>query len=231
MRVAKHGNRSISSRCGSADVLEALGVDIDMPVGQLRRAVREVGIAFLFAPHFHSSMRYVMPTRSQLKIRTVFNILGPLANPAQAPFQTVGVSSLELVDLMAQALARLGVRRAFVVYGTDGLDEVSIAAPTHVREVSENEVRTFAVTPEDFGLNPSPRESIQGGDAATNARIIEDVLKGQTGPCRDVVMMNAALAIAAAGAKSFKEASDMAGRSIESGAAWKKLEAIREFNR
>src|SRR5438876_9646279 len=153
VRVAKHGNRSASSRCGSADVMEALGLDIQMPMDRLRRAIKDLGIGFLFAQRFHTSMKHVMPARAQLKVRTVFNILGPLANPAGAKFQIVGVSSPETMELMANALHGLNIEHAFVVHGTNGMDEVSISSRTYIVEIRNEEVRQFVMTPEDFGIN------------------------------------------------------------------------------
>src|SRR5207247_7549049 len=177
VRVAKHGNRSASSRCGSADVMEALGLDIQMPIERLRRAITEIGVGFLFAPRFHISMKHVVPARSQLKIRTVFNMLGPLANPASARYQVIGVSSMGIVEVIANALDGLGVDYAFVVHSADGMDEISISAPTYVVELRKGDMRRFSISPEDFGITPSPIEAILGGDAKTNAAIIESVLK------------------------------------------------------
>ncbi len=230
VRVAKHGNRAASSKCGSADVMEALGVDIQMPIEVLRRAVTEVGIGFLFAQRFHSSMKYVAPVRSQLKVRTVFNILGPLANPASARFQVIGVASAEVIDLMSNALAGLEVEHAFVVHGDDGVDEISLSARTQVTEVRGGEMRTFFISPEDFGIARASAESIRGGDAPENAAIIEGVLGGNPGPHRDVVLLNAAAAITAGGAaESLNEGIRVAADSIDSGSALKKLQALREF--
>ena len=232
LRVAKHGNRAASSKCGSADVLEALGIDIQMPMDLLRTAVKDIGIGFLFAPRFHSSMKYVMPTRSQLKMRTVFNILGPLANPARAEFQVVGVFSPAIMELMANALHGLGVRHAFVVHGNEGVDEVSIAGPTKVIEMRGGELRTEIITPEDFGVTPAPAESIQGGDATVNAAIVESIFRGERGPRRDIVLMNAAPAIVAGGAAtSLRDAFRQAANSIDSGAALGKLQSLRELGR
>src|SRR5437867_1079258 len=160
VRVAKHGNRSATSRCGSADVMEALGLDIQMPIERLRRAIKDAGMGFLFAPRFHASMKHVMPTRSQLKVRTVFNILGPLANPAAARFQVVGVFSPEIMELMANALHGLNIEHAFVVHGSNGMDEVSISSRTHVVEMHRGEIRQFVISPEDFGLNSVKIEAI-----------------------------------------------------------------------
>jgi anthranilate phosphoribosyltransferase len=231
VRVAKHGNRSASSRCGSADVMEALGIDIQLPTDRLRRAIADVGIGFLFAQRFHTSMKYVMPVRAQLKVRTVFNILGPLANPAAACFHVVGVSTPEIMELMANALHGLGVKHAFVVHGANGMDEVSIASRTYVVEIRDDEVRQFVMTPEDFGIVSARLDAILGGDAGENAAIIESVFRGERGPRRDVVLLNAAPAIVAAGAApTWKEGIRLAADSIDSGAALKKLQELREFS-
>ena len=232
IRVAKHGNRSASSRCGSADVLEALGVDIQMPIERLRSAIEEVGFGFLFAQRFHTSMKHVMPARTQLKVRTVFNILGPLANPAAACFQVVGVSSPEIMELMANALQGLGSKHAFVVHGANGMDEISISSRTYVVEIRGAEIRQFVMTPEDFQISAAKIDAILGGDAAKNAKIIEGVLRGEQGPRRDVVLLNAAPAIVAAGATStWKEGIRLAAESIDSGAALKKLQQLRESSK
>jgi anthranilate phosphoribosyltransferase len=229
VRVAKHGNRSASSSCGSADVMEALGIDIQMPIERLRHAITEVGIGFLFAQRFHKSMKYVMPARTQLKVRTVFNILGPLASPAAACFHVVGVSSAEIMELMANALHGLGLKHAFVVHGANGMDEVSISSRTYVVEIRGDEIRQFVMTPEDFGIASVKIDAILGGDAAENAKIIEAVLRGERGPRRDVVLLNAAPAIVAAGAApTWKEGIRLAAESIDSGAALRKLQQLRE---
>jgi anthranilate phosphoribosyltransferase len=231
VRVAKHGNRSASSRCGSADVMEALGVDIHMPLERLQTAIKEVGIGFLFAQRFHTSMKYVMPARSQLKVRTVFNILGPLANPASACFQVVGVSSLEIMELVGNALQGLGLRHAFVVHGANGMDEVSISSRTYVVELREGELRQFIMTPEDFGITPAKIEAVQGSDATDNAKIIEDIFRGEKGPRRDVVLLNSAPALVAGGAaKTWKDGIRLAAEAIDSGAALKKLEELRHLS-
>ncbi len=230
VRVAKHGNRSASSRCGSADVMEALGLDIQMPMDRLRRAISDVGIGFLFAQRFHTSMKHVMPARTQLKVRTVFNILGPLASPAGACFQVVGVSSPEIMELMANALHGLGLDHAFVVHGANGMDEVSISSRTFVVEVLGGEIRQFVMTPEDFGIPSVKIDAILGGDAAENAKIIESVFRGERGPRRDVVLLNAAPAIVAGGAaKTWKEGIQLAAEAIDRGDALKKLQELREF--
>ena len=230
IRVAKHGNRSASSRCGSADVMEALGLDIQMPMERLRRAIKDAGIGFLFAQRFHTSMKHVMPARTQLKVRTVFNILGPLANPAAARFQVVGVSSPEIMELMANALNGLNIEHAFVVHGANGMDEISISSRTYVVEVRRGDIRQFVMTPEDFGITPAKIDAILGGDAVENARIIESVFRGERSPRRDVVLLNAAPAMVAGGAaKTWKEGLQTAAEAIDSGAALNKLQALREF--
>jgi anthranilate phosphoribosyltransferase len=230
VHVAKHGNRSASSLCGSADVMEALGVDIQMPIDRLRRAINEVGIGFLFAQRFHTSMKYVMPARAQLKLRTVFNILGPLANPAAACFHVVGVSSPEIMELMGNALQGLGLKHAFVVHGANGLDEVSISSRTYVVEILGDEIRQFMMTAEDFGIPSARIDAILGGNAPENAKIIESIFRGERGPRRDVVLLNTAPALVAAGAAStWKEGIRLAAESIDSGAALRKLEELRTF--
>jgi anthranilate phosphoribosyltransferase len=231
VRVAKHGNRSASSKCGSADVMEGLGIDIHIPIDRLRTAINEVGIGFLFAQRFHTSMKHVMPARTQLKVRTVFNILGPLANPAAACFQVVGVSSPEIMELVGNALQGLGLRHAFVVHGANGMDEVSIASRTYVVELRDGELRQFILTPEDFGIAPAKIEAILGGDAGENAKIIESVFRGERGARRDVVLLNAAPALIAGGAATtWKDGIRLAAESIDSGAAFKKLEELRQLS-
>jgi len=231
VRVAKHGNRSATSRCGSADVMEALGLDIQMPVERLRRAIKDTRIGFLFAQRFHTSMKHVMAARMQLKVRTVFNILGPLANPAGARFQVVGVSAPEIMELMANALNGLNTDHAFVVHGANGMDEVSISSRTHVVEMRRGEMRQFVISPEDFGMTSARIETILGGDALENARVIESVFGGEPGPRRDVVVLNSAPAIVAGGAaKTWKEGLQLAAEAIDSGAALRKLKELREFN-
>ena len=232
IRVAKHGNRSASSRCGSADVMEALGIDIQMPMDRLRHAIQDLGFGFLFAPRFHSSMKHVVPVRMQLKVRTVFNILGPLANPAGARFQIVGVSSPAVMELMANALHGLSLDCAFVVHGVDGVDEISISQPTHVIEIRPGGIKKFMISPEDFGIARAPVEAILGGDPEENARIIENIFSGEKGPRRDVVLMNAAAAIVAGGgAVTLQEGFRAAEHSIDSGTTLKKLQALREESR
>jgi anthranilate phosphoribosyltransferase len=229
IRVAKHGNRSVRGP-GSADVMEALGVDIQLPTERLRGAIREVGIGFLFAPRFHISMKHVAAVRSQLKVRTVFNILGPLANPAAARFQVVGVFSPAVMELMANALDGLQLEHAFVVHGSDGMDEISISAPTLVTEMHRGELTAYTINPEDFGISPAPEETIRGYDAVTNAVIIEGILKGERGPKRDVVILNAAAAIVAGeAAEDMKEAIRVAADSIDTRKGLRKLEALKDW--
>jgi anthranilate phosphoribosyltransferase len=236
VRVAKHGNRSISSRCGSADVLEQLGVAIDLPMERVALAIEEVGIGFLFAPAVHAATRHAMPVRRELKIRTVFNLLGPLTNPAGASAQVVGVYHGGATELVARALNELGVRRAFVVHGEDGLDEISLSGKTHVAEVKNSIVGSYTVTPADFGLSHAPLEAIRGGDAKENAQIIHKILGRSRlfrahNAYRDIVLANASAALVAAGrAKDFLDGVKVATESIDSGAAREKLEALAAFS-
>lgn len=230
VRVAKHGNRSVTSKCGSADVMEALGVNINLPPGQIAACLNKVGIAFLFAPAMHSAMRYVQPARRELRLRTVFNLLGPLTNPARASAQVVGVYSSDLVEKLAQALSMLGLHRALVVHGHDGLDEVTITTSTRIAEVREGAVRSYEVTPEEFSFERATMNDISGGDAAENARIIRDVLKGTPSARRDIVLLNAAAALVAASrANHLAEALPLAAASIDSGRAATKLESLVRF--
>jgi anthranilate phosphoribosyltransferase len=230
VRVAKHGNRSISSRCGSADVLEALGADLALLPERIGEAIRAIGIGFLFAPAMHSAMKHAMAARRQLGGRTVFNLLGPLTNPAGASAQVVGVFDPSFTELLAEALGELGVRRAFVVHGADGLDEISLAGETQVAELRDGAVRSYTVVPEDFGLRRAPLEAIAGGDASHNAEIILRVLEGEFGPQREVVQANAAAALVAAGrATDFLDGVRLAAESLDSGAARAKLDQLIAF--
>jgi anthranilate phosphoribosyltransferase len=230
VRVAKHGNRSVTSKCGSADVMEALGVDINLPPARIAACLEEVGIAFLFAPAMHSAMKYVQSARRELRLRTVFNLLGPLTNPAHASAQVVGVYSAGLVEKLAEALSMLGLHRALVVHGLDGLDEITITGPTRIAEVREGTVRTYEVTPEEFGMKRGTLEEISGGDAAANAAIIREILAGTRSPRRDVVLLNAAAALVAAGRTDhLGDALPLASESIDSGAAAEKLQALMRF--
>jgi anthranilate phosphoribosyltransferase len=231
VRVAKHGNRSVTSKCGSADVMEALGVRISLPPGRVVACLEQVGIAFLYAPLMHSAMKHVQTARRDLRLRTVFNLLGPLTNPAHATCQVVGVYSADLVEKLAEALSMLGLHRALVVHGDDGLDEITITGPTRIGEVREGQVRTYEVTPEEFGLKRAPLEDISGGDATLNARLIREVLEGKKSPRRDVVLLNTAAALVAAGrADHLRDALPLAISAIDSGAAARKLEALVKFS-
>jgi anthranilate phosphoribosyltransferase len=229
-RVAKHGNRSLSSRCGSADVLEALGVNLLVEPDQVAAAIAELGIGFLFAPTFHTAMKHAQKARRELKVRTVFNLLGPLTNPARVDAQVMGVYEARWLEPVAATLRDLGVRRAFVLHSRDGLDEASLSAETDVAEVRDGSVHRSTIAPEDFGLPRAPREALAGGDAETNAHILERVLAGERGPQRDAVLMNAALALMAAGrAADYNEGVQRAAESLDCGAAREKLRALIEF--
>jgi anthranilate phosphoribosyltransferase len=241
VRVAKHGNRSstpkvnqqgMSAKCGAADVMEALGVDIQLPPDLIGKCLDQVGIAFLFAPAIHSAAKHVQNARRETKLRTVFNLLGPLTNPAGASAQVVGVYALDLVEKVAEALSMLGTHRAFVVHGLDGLDEITITGPTRVAEVREGSVKSYEVTPEEFGMSRASLEAISGGvDAAENANIIRKVLDGEKSARRDVVLMNAAAALVAAGkSEHLRDAVQLAAKSVDSGVAAKKLEALARFS-
>ena len=230
VRVAKHGNRSISSKCGSADVIEALGINIQLSPERSAQCLREVGICFLYAPNLHPAMKQVQGVRRELRMRTMFNLLGPLTNPAHASGQVVGVYSLELVEKLAEALSMLGLHRALVVHGLDGLDEITITGPTRIAEAREGSVRSYEVEPEEFGMTRATLQNISGGDAAENAKIIRAVLGGEKSPRRDVVALNAAAALVAAGrADHIGAAIPLAANSIDGGAAVAKLDALVRF--
>ncbi len=227
LKVAKHGNRSVSSLCGSADVVETLGIDIELPPAKVARCVDEVGIGFLYAPLLHTAMKHVMAARREMGIRTVFNMLGPLTNPAGANAQVIGVFSDALTEPLARVLAELGTLRAFVVHGADGLDEISNTGPSHISEVHEGVVRSSTVRPEDFGLPRASIQDLRGGDREENAEIIRQMLAGEAGPRRDIVLMNAAAALVVGGkARDFKEGVALAAQSIDSGAAAAKLAGL-----
>jgi anthranilate phosphoribosyltransferase len=232
VRVAKHGNRSFSTQCGSADILEHLGVEVSQPPERVAQAIREIGIGFLFAPLLHPAMRHAQAARLELKMRTVFNLLGPLTNPAGATRQLIGAPSAHTAELMAHALAGLGPERAFVVHGSDGMDEVTTSGATLVFEITGHNVRSFQWTPDEFGVPQSNMEDLRGGDRAHNAEIATAVLKGQLGPQRDIVLVNSAAALLASGlGDSPLSAMDRAAQSIDSGAAWSKLQKLAEFTR
>ena len=229
-RVAKHGNRSVSSKSGSADVLEALGVRIDIPLTRAGEAIRELGIGFLFAPAAHAAARHAVPARKQIGKRTVFNLLGPLTNPAHAENQVLGVFAAEVMDLVAFALAELGVKRALVVHGAGGLDEISVAGETLIAEVRDGRVARSVLTPDDFGLSTSPLEALRGGSPQENAGLIRRLFEGETGPRCDIVLMNAAAALVVAGtAQSFREGKELAAEALSSGAAARKLADLQVF--
>jgi anthranilate phosphoribosyltransferase len=230
LRVAKHGNRSISSKCGSADVLEHLGIRVAVDAAQAARAICQIGIGFLFAPAFHPAMKHAQPARLELKMRTVFNMLGPLTNPADATVQVVGASSPHAAELMADALAALGLQRGFVVHGSDGLDEITTTGPSLLFEIADGRVSRCEVGPNDFGVERTTLESLKGGDAGHNAVVAKAVLNAQRGPARDIVLVNAAASLVAAGkASDFKEAVSKAEDSIDSGAALRKLNELARF--
>jgi len=224
LKVAKHGNRSASSQCGSADVLEALGVKLDVGPDLVQRCLLEIGIGFLYAPAFHNAMKFAVEPRREIGIRTIFNLLGPLANPANATSQVLGVYDAKLTEVMAKVLKNLGSKRAFVVYGMDTLDEITITGKTRVTELRRGRIRTYYVTPEKFGVRRAKLDDIEGGNARKNADIVLAVLKGEPGPRRDVVLMNAAAALVAGfKAKDLKGGMKMAAASIDSGNALEKL--------
>jgi anthranilate phosphoribosyltransferase len=230
-RVAKHGNRSVSSRSGSADVLEALGVRIDLPLAVAGQSVREIGIGFLFAPAAHAAARHAAPARQQIGKRTIFNLLGPLTNPAGAEAQVLGVFSPDVIDTVAVTLAELGTSRAFVVHGAGGLDEISLSGETQIAEVRDGSVRRFIVAPEDFGVSRAPLEAFRGGTPQDNAKLIHSLLAGEPGPRLDIVIANAAAALVVTGiAEDFRSAAELARRSVSSGEARQKLEKLKEFS-
>jgi len=232
VRVAKHGNRSLSSQCGSADLLEAMGIDLMQSPERSARAIREIGIGFLFAPALHIAMKHAQPVRAELKMRTVFNLLGPLTNPAGATVQVVGAPSAHAAKLMAGALAALGLESGFVVHGSDGLDEITTTGPTLAFEIGHGTVERRTLHPGDFGVRQAAAEDLKGGDRARNHEIACRVLAGGTGPQRDIVLVNAAAALVAAGkADGYLPAMQLAAESIDSGAARGKVEALARFTR
>ncbi|MDK2820234.1 MAG: anthranilate phosphoribosyltransferase [Clostridia bacterium] len=225
--VAKHGNRSVSSRCGSADMLEALGIKIDLPPEAVACCLEEVGMAFLFAPVFHSAMKHAAGPRREIGIRTVFNLLGPLTNPASAPCQLMGVYDPNLTETVAGVLKRLGTKRAYVVHGSDGLDEISTTGETKITVLDNGEIKTFNLTPEEVGLPRARLSDLTGGTAEDNANIAKAVLSGEKSPARDIVVLNAAFALLAGGATSnLTKAIEIAKESIDSGRALAKLKAM-----
>jgi len=229
--IAKHGNRSVSSRCGSADLLEALGVKIDIEPKRVEECIDRVGIGFIFAPNFHKAMRFAAPTRKEIGIRTVFNILGPLTNPAHAKAQVLGVFDPDLTETMAAVLKNLGVEHALIVHGMDGLDEISISDKTKVTQLIDKKIETYYIEPDDFGLHCAKKEEILGGSVAKNTEIAIEILEAEEkGTKRKVVLMNAAAAIFVGGkAKDFKEGLKQAEEAIDSGAAKRKLQELVNF--
>jgi anthranilate phosphoribosyltransferase len=229
--IAKHGNRSISSKCGSADLLETLGVKIDLPPQKVEECINQVGIGFIFAPNFHPAMKHAMPTRREIGVRTVFNILGPLTNPAGAKRQVLGVFSAELTETMAHVLKNLGCEEAMVVHGTDGLDEISLCNTTKVSHLKNGKIENYFLAPEDCGLRRAKKENLLGGGAAENAAIALEIIKDKTkGPKRDIVLLNAAAAIYVGGAaKDIRDGVKMAAAAIDTGTAEEKLTRLVSF--
>ncbi|MBI5196738.1 MAG: anthranilate phosphoribosyltransferase [Nitrospirae bacterium] len=228
--VAKHGNRSVSSRSGSADVLEALGVKIDLKPEKVEECLKATGFGFLFAPLFHPAMKYAIGPRKEMGIRTIFNILGPLTNPANAKRQVLGVFSGELTKPIAEVLGNLGTIHAFVVHGEDGLDEITITDRTKISELKNNRVDTYYIAPEDLGLSRAMKEDLLGGTSEENSKITIDILNGEKGPKRDIILMNTAAALITGDvAKNFSDAVKKASHAIDSGAALKKLEELKVF--
>jgi anthranilate phosphoribosyltransferase len=230
LRVAKHGNRRISSKCGSADVLEALGVHVSLSADHVAECVRQTGIGFLFAPLLHPAVKHAQEARLQLSGRTVFNMLGPLTNPVRARLQLIGAFSIRAAEMLAQALARLGIERAYVVHGADGLDEITTTMSTTVFLVEDGKVQKGTLSPQDFGVEIATPEQLKGGDPEENARIIQGILEGNPGPCRDIVLVNAAAGLLLGQkAQDLKGAMELAQQAIDSGAARKKLEELAAF--
>jgi anthranilate phosphoribosyltransferase len=229
--VAKHGNRSVSSKSGSADLLEALGVRIDLSPDQVQKCIDETGFGFMFAPLFHPAMKYAIGPRREMAIRTIFNILGPLTNPAGAGRQVMGVFSDSLTEPLAHVLNNLGARHALVVHGEDGLDEITVTARTRVTELKDGTVTTYYLIPEDFGFAGARKEDLLGDSPEANTRTTIDILKGEKGPKRDIVLINAAAAVIASGtARDFPEALQLVAKAVDSGDAMRKLEQIKEVS-
>jgi anthranilate phosphoribosyltransferase len=231
VRVAKHGNRSISSQCGSADILEGLGVNIGLTPEQSGRAIREIGIGFLFAPAIHPAMKHAQAARAELKLRTAFNLLGPLTNPAGATVQLVGAPSVRAAELLAEALATLGLQRGFIVHGLDGLDEITTTGDTLALEIRRGAIAHHTLTPSDFGVSAAHLDDIRGDSREQNCRIALAVLNGEKSARRDIVLVNAAAALVAAGkAKDFREGVTLSQESIDSGEAYRKLKDLIRFS-
>lgn len=230
VNIAKHGNRSVTSKAGSADLLEELGVNLMVPPSRVAKCIEDIGIGFMFAPGFHKAMKYAIGPRKEVGIRTVFNILGPLTNPANASSQVLGVFSPDLTDPMANVLNGLGVERAMVVHGLEGMDEISLSGPTRVSELKGGKISTYEISPEDFGLKRASINELQGGDASENADLARMILKGKLiGPKREIIVLNAAAGIYVAGkADTIADGIKIAEMSIDSGAAYKKLTGLIE---
>ncbi|WP_371361465.1 Anthranilate phosphoribosyltransferase [Sporomusa rhizae] len=230
LSVAKHGNRGVSSSCGSADVLQELGINLELTSQAVAESIDTIGVGFIFAPRFHQAMKYAINPRHELGFRTVFNLLGPLTNPAGAQCQLIGVYDPRLTTKVAQALKELGIARAMVVHSQDGLDEISTAMPTYITEVREGEIHSYVLEPENYGFSRCTLADYQGGTIGENAQIILRLLNGEHGPKRDIVILNAAAAMVAAdAAANIKEGIELAAQSIDSRAALKKLEALQNF--
>jgi anthranilate phosphoribosyltransferase len=228
VKVAKHGGRSVSSKCGSADVLEALGVNVNLTPEKVASLVSEIGIAFMFAPNFHPAMRYAAPVRKKLGVRTIFNVLGPLANPASATHQVLGVYQASLTETMAEVLSQLGSEHVMVVHGEDGMDEISISSATRISELKNKSITTFTIKPTDFGLNMADLKTIQVENVDASKAMMLDVLEGHQGPHRDITLLNAGAAIYVSGLTStLKEGIEKAQSVIDQGLSFKKLEALK----
>ncbi|MGQ9609522.1 MAG: anthranilate phosphoribosyltransferase [bacterium] len=231
LSIAKHGNRAVSSQSGSADVLKALGVNIEADADRVSRCIDEIGIGFLFAPLLHPAMKYAIGPRREIGIRTIFNILGPLTNPAGAQVQVLGVYNSKLTELIANVLKNLGSQHVFVVHGDDGLDEITITGKTYVTELKNNQLQSYTIEPEDFGISRADKISLIGGSAEENAKIALDILRGEKGPKRDIVLLNAAAAIVAGGkVDNIREGIKLAEESIDSGKAMQKLDLLRKLS-
>ncbi|MCA9392647.1 MAG: anthranilate phosphoribosyltransferase [Candidatus Omnitrophica bacterium] len=228
--VAKHGNRSVSSKCGSADILEGLGVNLDIPAERVEQCLNDVGIAFLFAQRHHPAMKNVAAIRKELGVETIFNVLGPLTNPAQATHQMIGVYHRRLVEPMARVLSNLGLRRALVVHGSDGLDEITTTGPTHFCEYNGEDLLSYDISPEEIGLPVASPEDLKGGNLDENLRIFSAILDGEQGPRRDIVLLNAAYALyLSEKVTSIEDGLRLAAASVDDGRARAKLEALKEF--
>jgi anthranilate phosphoribosyltransferase len=230
VKVAKHGNRSVSSACGSADVLEKLGVNLDIGPELVENCINQLGIGFLFAPALHGAMKHAIGPRKEVGIRTIFNILGPLTNPAGADRQVLGVYRRELVEPMTRVLQKLGCKKGFIVHGSDGMDEITLTGLTHVGEISSDGLRFYEVSPEKYGLKPCSLEDLKGGDAERNAEIVKGILSGQKGPCREVVLLNSAFALVAAEkTATVAEGLKLAAEVVDQGVALDKLNGLVEM--